>query len=752
MRGWRKARLETQGHNKSDRERGQAQRQPSGERDTDNYQERQRARTGAETTIRRERHRQLSGETESKDRHRDNHQARETQTTIRRDRERGQAQRQPSGERDTDNYQERQRARTGAETTIRRERHRQLSGETESEDRRRDNHQARETQTTIRRDRERGQAQRQPSGERDTDHYQVSGSSSDYHWISHSTAMYAAQKRNPLLEGLSCGVCLQTLQDPVSITCGHTFCRKCITQYWQTPTSQGFLCPECRKSCRRNQMTPNYQLASLISHIHQEAVAPNLATGPEVLDDDFAVPLVGVDEDGRLILNESSLRVCFQNSEAKEALNCHVVLISVIGEKRRGKSFLMNYIIRALKSKEKNKKLTLGESEEPLQGFTWRPGTDAITKGLWMWRRPFILSRGGRKIAVFVMDTEGSLDIESKREACIKISALSMLLSSHLIFNVENSLKETELDYMEMYLHMAEESGSLHGQHQDILIRDWHDAKKCSASDAESYIKEEILKIQKSKHYKKTSSGLSDKHTKCFLLPHPGKHITAESEGRLSDMDKDFQEGLVTYIHHVVQGAEKRLKINEDGLVLTRDIPPMIEELVKKLNSLKYNFSSPVEMFYVFQNQKLKDETVKGFQEFLNAQWACRFPSSMDTIVSRRSSELVVKFTAALMGPFSFHKDMIADLEKKLLMMQEKFHTEYKIRLTGNVATLGTAAGFGFFTMTGALVRGATSVATSAMVAFGVIPSVQKGVPYLAGRFFQRGGATGDPTTSKKKV
>ncbi|XP_039539858.1 NLR family CARD domain-containing protein 3-like isoform X3 [Pimephales promelas] len=48
-----------------------------------------------------------------------------------------------------------------------------------------------------------------------------------------------------------CGVCEQVLKDPVSITCGHTFCRQCISfQGDQSRRSEDFDCPQCRKRCR----------------------------------------------------------------------------------------------------------------------------------------------------------------------------------------------------------------------------------------------------------------------------------------------------------------------------------------------------------------------------------------------------------------------------------------------------------------------------------------------------------------------
>ncbi|XP_038841550.1 NLR family CARD domain-containing protein 3-like, partial [Salvelinus namaycush] len=67
----------------------------------------------------------------------------------------------------------------------------------------------------------------------------------------------------------SCAVCQQVLRDPVSITCGHRFCRQCINRYWEKPAPSGdYDCPQCRK---RSRTRP------LLHHLSE----PNEARGSE---------------------------------------------------------------------------------------------------------------------------------------------------------------------------------------------------------------------------------------------------------------------------------------------------------------------------------------------------------------------------------------------------------------------------------------------------------------------------------------
>uniref|UniRef100_A0A3Q3GVD7 RING-type domain-containing protein n=1 Tax=Labrus bergylta TaxID=56723 RepID=A0A3Q3GVD7_9LABR len=49
----------------------------------------------------------------------------------------------------------------------------------------------------------------------------------------------------------SCPVCQDVLKDPVSTSCGHWFCRQCITSYWDQSGSPGDLsCPQCGERSR----------------------------------------------------------------------------------------------------------------------------------------------------------------------------------------------------------------------------------------------------------------------------------------------------------------------------------------------------------------------------------------------------------------------------------------------------------------------------------------------------------------------
>uniref|UniRef100_A0A8C8VKX4 RING-type E3 ubiquitin transferase n=1 Tax=Pelusios castaneus TaxID=367368 RepID=A0A8C8VKX4_9SAUR len=67
---------------------------------------------------------------------------------------------------------------------------------------------------------------------------------------------------------LICTICLEYLTEPVIITCGHNFCRACITQCceeWEKGTRPELTCPQCREPFQKWEFKPNTQLNNIES-------------------------------------------------------------------------------------------------------------------------------------------------------------------------------------------------------------------------------------------------------------------------------------------------------------------------------------------------------------------------------------------------------------------------------------------------------------------------------------------------------
>ncbi|XP_044840199.1 LOW QUALITY PROTEIN: E3 ubiquitin-protein ligase TRIM39-like [Mauremys mutica] len=75
--------------------------------------------------------------------------------------------------------------------------------------------------------------------------------------------MAAGDLAGSFQDEVTCSVCLEYFTDPVTIECGHNFCRACISQCWGESESN-FSCPQCRETALQRNLRPNRQLGNLV--------------------------------------------------------------------------------------------------------------------------------------------------------------------------------------------------------------------------------------------------------------------------------------------------------------------------------------------------------------------------------------------------------------------------------------------------------------------------------------------------------
>uniref|UniRef100_A0A5F9DQB3 Uncharacterized protein n=1 Tax=Oryctolagus cuniculus TaxID=9986 RepID=A0A5F9DQB3_RABIT len=74
-----------------------------------------------------------------------------------------------------------------------------------------------------------------------------------------------------LQKELSCFICLNFMMDPVTISCGHSFCRPCVCLTWEEAQIPA-RCPICREPSRQEDFKTNIHLKNLVSIARQASL------------------------------------------------------------------------------------------------------------------------------------------------------------------------------------------------------------------------------------------------------------------------------------------------------------------------------------------------------------------------------------------------------------------------------------------------------------------------------------------------
>ncbi|KAL0195255.1 hypothetical protein M9458_008827 [Cirrhinus mrigala] len=79
-----------------------------------------------------------------------------------------------------------------------------------------------------------------------------------------------------------CSVCLDLLKDPVTISCGHSYCKCCITDHWdQEDKMKVYSCPQCRQTFSlRPALGKNTILAEMVEKLQKTKLHADCYAGP----------------------------------------------------------------------------------------------------------------------------------------------------------------------------------------------------------------------------------------------------------------------------------------------------------------------------------------------------------------------------------------------------------------------------------------------------------------------------------------
>ncbi|XP_067319416.1 E3 ubiquitin-protein ligase TRIM7-like [Anolis sagrei] len=115
-----------------------------------------------------------------------------------------------------------------------------------------------------------------------------------------------------LCEETTCSICLEYFKDPVSLECGHNFCRSCLIQCWKKSSTTKTSCPQCRKKVLQSNLRPNLPLANIVEITKKLSFqGPKRAAGKERVCGKHQEPL-------KLFCKDDDVSICVVCDRSKE--------------------------------------------------------------------------------------------------------------------------------------------------------------------------------------------------------------------------------------------------------------------------------------------------------------------------------------------------------------------------------------------------------------------------------------------------
>ena len=341
---------------------------------------------------------------------------------------------------------------------------------------------------------------------------------------------------------------------------------------------------------------------------------------------DHPVPFILTGEDG------IGLQVDPRAKEALSKIDKPVVIVSVVGAYRTGKSFLLNRLMNKT------------------DGFPLGATVEAKTKGIWMWvgDHPDDPTK-----ALVLLDTEGLHDPEKgDKTHDVQIFTLAVLLSSVLVYNTKGTIDAASLDGLhlatELTSHVTcrtgeeEETGDDFAKFFPMLIwavRDHQLELKVDGQDisTDQYL-ENCLALKKGRtpnvvaqnNLRETVRAyFQDRH--CFVFPTPTTTANLKNldHMRLDQLDPEFVLAGDSFSKFVAgQAAAKMVR----GKEITGSMwSTLAEQYVGAIVTGNINIESAYESMIRQENNKSFEAAKKSYKTEMGQ---LALPQEMDVLIA----------------------------------------------------------------------------------------------------------------------
>ena len=352
--------------------------------------------------------------------------------------------------------------------------------------------------------------------------------------------------------------------------------------------------------------------------------------------------MITIKEDHSYELNEELLKNILLNDDVKDR---NVVIVSVAGAMKRGKSFILDFFLRYLNAQYVRKDVSnwLGDKNAPLKGFSWEGGLNRTTSGIFIWSEIFLhTTKHGEQIAIILMDTQGVFDNESTTRDNTFIFALSSMLSSLQIYNLQGNIQEDDLQHLQLFTEYGkaalEETGEKAFQNIMFLVRDWQFPNDAPyGAEGGQILLDNKLKISDDMPEELHSLRMHIKScfdkTTGYLMPHPGFGLEEQDfSGKLTELRPAFIKQLELLVPHVLAPENLVQKTKNGRKMLVKEMlnafvsyimifnsdalptPMGLLEAISKANNLAAE--TIAFEYYSYKLQSISDKKINSIEAF----------------------------------------------------------------------------------------------------------------------------------------
>ncbi|XP_076908765.1 uncharacterized protein LOC143565783 [Bidens hawaiensis] len=304
----------------------------------------------------------------------------------------------------------------------------------------------------------------------------------------------------------------------------------------------------------------------------------------------------------------TKLRLSSEGLEAIKRITNPIAAVAVIGPYRSGKSFTLNQLL----------------SLSCYEGFGVGHMRDTKTKGIWVWGTPVEMDINGVKTSVFYLDTEGFESIGKSNVYDDRIFALATVLSSVLIYNLPETIREADISRLSFAVELAEEFyGRVEGQDVAfepakllwLIQRDFLQGKS-----VKEMVDEALRRVPNSNGDKnidqvnqiRDSLAIMGDNSTAFSLPQPHLQRTKLCDLKDEELDQTYvkkREQLKEVVKSVI-----RPKIVQGKTLNGNEFVAFLEKILEALN--KGEIPSTGSLVEVF-NKKILERCLKFYEDHM---------------------------------------------------------------------------------------------------------------------------------------